>query len=270
MAASPHRSPSSSAASQDEVLHVEPDLDAMSQAAARAVVERARKAVAARGRASIVLPGGSTPERLFRLLAGEAGAGMPWADTHVFWGDERFVPETDEASNFRLAQDVLLRHVPLPPEHVHRMPTTELRTPQRAAETYEEMLRLYFRGEETPTFDVVLLGLGEDGHTASLFSEDEPWASPDDVRHWVRAVLGPERRPPRQRLTLSLAALQGAHAVFFLVAGRAKRPILEAIVTGADAARRYPAAYVRPAGALVWFADADAAGDTAVTRTAAP
>lgn len=244
----------------DEALHVAPDLDGLSRSALAALAEHARSAVRTRGRFSLVLAGGSTPERLYRLLAGPEGSALPWADTHVFWGDERFVPETDEASNYRLAHDVLLRHLDLPAEQVHRMPTTELRTPQRAAETYEEMLRLYFRGEVTPPFDVVLLGLGEDGHTASLFPEDEPWADAADRRHWVRPILGPERRPPRQRVTLSLHALQGARAVFFLVAGASKRPILRAILDGDQAARAYPAAYVRPRSSLVWFADEAAAG----------
>lgn len=244
-----------------ETVHVAPDLDALSRAAAEAIIDVATEAVRKRGQFSLVLAGGATPERLYALLAGPTGARMPWNDTHVFWGDERFVPDTDDASNFRLAHDLLLSRIPLPPEHVHRMPTTELRTPQRAAETYEEMLRLYFRGEEKPAFDLVLLGLGEDGHTASLFPEEAPWASDDDALHWVRAVLGPERRPPRQRITLSLDALGGARHVFFLVAGAAKRPTLRAILTGADDAARYPAAYVRPSGPLVWYVDAAASGE---------
>ncbi len=244
-------------------VRVFPDLEALSQAAAAFVVAQAEAAVRARGRFSLGLAGGSTPRRTYELLGTAFRAQMPWEKTHLFWGDERFVPPESEDSNFRMAREALISHVPIPEENVHRVPT-EKATPEAAAEAYDATLRQFF-GDEENGLDVVQMGIGEDGHTASIFPEI---LGEDHVRargawdgRWVVAVEGPPRRPPRDRVTLTLPALCRARQALFLVTGEAKREPLRTLLESAEEERRpLPAAHVRPAEALVWFADEAAYG----------
>jgi len=203
---------------------------------------------------AIALSGGSTPRRLYELLAGAPYRdAMPWKRVHVFWGDERFVSHSDTRSNYRMANEALLSHVPIAADHVHPVPT-EAPTPADAALAYERTLKSYYGADlldpARPLFDVTLLGLGEDGHTASLFPGTQALAERD---RWVVAVT----EPGEPRISLTYPALESSRHIVFLVAGEEKRTIFERVRRGD---RELPAARLRPNGSLVWFADAAAVG----------
>lgn len=203
-------------------------------------------------RVSIALTGGNTPRQLYAHLAEAYGATLPWPKTQLFFGDERCVPPEHPDSNFGNAHATLLRHVPIPEANVHRM-RGEL-PPATGAQAYEATLRGYFG--TVPSFDLVLLGMGEDGHVASLFPNHPVL---NETQRWVRDVHAPEVVVP-WRLTLTLPLLQQARQVWFLVTGAKKAPVVRAILDDATAAAtRYPAARVQP-GTARWFLDAAAAG----------
>ena len=200
---------------------------------------------AGRGDFAVCLAGGSTPRRLYQLLAQPPIAPrFPWDRVHWFWGDERFVPHDHPDSNYRMAYEALLSRVPVPGANVHAIPTEGL-SPGQAADEYEATLRRFHRAGR-PLFDVTLLGIGEDGHTASLF----PGAPAlEEERRWVVAVNGAR---PQPRITLTYPALNSSRDLAFLASGAAK----SAIVRRARAAdRALPAARVLPAGRLHWFTD---------------
>jgi len=230
-----------------------PDADALARVAAEHFAGLAREAVKSRKRFTAVLSGGSTPGGLFRLLAEEPyRTQIPWAQVHLFWADERCVPPDDPGSNYYLTHETLIEHIPIPPENVHRM-QGELE-PKAAAKLYELALQDFFCGPR-PRFDLVLLGMGEDGHTASLFpgspllAETERLAAPAQASYQDR---------PAQRVTLTLPALNSARQILFLVAGSAKARIVQAVMEGP--AGRLPAQYIQPtAGQLTWLLDAEAA-----------
>ncbi len=234
----------------DAQVHVYPDLEALSAAAAERLVARATQALAERDRFTLALAGGSTPRPLYRLLAGPHRRRIPWERVHVFWGDERYVPPDDAASNYRMARETLLDRVPIPPANVHAMPT-DRDAPADAAAAYETVLRDAF--DDAATFDLILLGLGDDGHTASLFPEDDRATLADGALPWVRAVEAPPRYGVRPRLTLTLPAINRARQAFFLVAGAAKRDALHAVLERRDPA--LPPSHVRPRGSAAWFVD---------------
>jgi 6-phosphogluconolactonase len=234
-----------------------PDLAALSEAAAGFWVQCAADAISRRGRFAIALTGGSTPRRLYELLAAAPwNARIDWAGCHAFWGDERMVPPDDSHSNFLLAQSTLLAHVPIPSRQIHRAPT-EAGDPATVAAAYEADLRAFFAlsPSEWPRFDLVLLALGADGHVASLFP-----GSPtlDETQRLVVASPPGRLPPPLDRVTLTLPVLNAARAVAFLVSGSDKAPALGRALAGeAD----LPAARVNPVdGALRWFVDVAAAG----------
>ena len=229
------------------------DPDAMAHEAARRFVDLSGEAAGSRGRFSVALSGGSTPGQLYRLLAGEPyRALIPWSEVHLFWGDERCVPPGDPGSNYSLADEVLISRVPIPPGNVHRV-RDELES-ERAARAYEQELQDYFCGPRT-RFDLVLLGLGEDGHTASLFP-DSPLL--DETERLVAAATAVYQDRPAQRVTLTLPAINSARQILFLVTGSAKAGIVQSIVEGSDG--RLPAQRVQPAaGQLTWLLDAEAA-----------
>ncbi len=230
-----------------------PDAESLAMGAAERVGEAARAAVDARGRFALALSGGRTPQRLYQLLAEGRGGPVDWSKVHVFWGDERCVPPDDPDSNYGMAWWTLLDHVPIPPDHVHRMRAED--APDRAAASYEADLRAFFGGPSA--FDLVLLGLGPDGHTASLFPGSEALNEPF---RWALPSRAPEGVEPAQRLTLTLPALNAAMQAMFLVTGAEKASVVTDILTDLDsAAARYPAARVRPAGRLLWLLDEAAA-----------
>lgn len=217
-------------------------VNALAIGAATRYCDAAREAVAARGRFCVVLPGGRTPAVLFAALRSAPWVEkVPWRESHFFWTDERCVPADDANSNYGLAQRELLTQVPIPAGHVHRAPT-EIGSPDKAARAWEHELREFFsagtRTTAFPEFDLVILGVGPDGHTASLF----PGAPALEVsKRWVArtASMG---TPPVPRLTLTLPVFNHAREVVFLAAGPDKRKIMDAIAAGAD----LPAARIRP------------------------
>jgi 6-phosphogluconolactonase len=230
-----------------------PDPDAVAHEAARRFVSQAREAVPARGRFSVALSGGSTPAALYKLLADEQyREQIPWADVHLFWGDERCVPATDPGSNFRLADEALLRHVPLPEGNVHRV-SGELE-PGAAARAYTREMEEYFCGPHT-RFDLVLLGLGSDGHTASLFAHS---AALQESKQTAIAVEAHYQDRPTQRVTLTLPTINAARQILFLVTGEAKAGIVAKVLAGPG--QGLPAQRIQPtAGQLTWLLDAAAA-----------
>jgi len=238
------------------LIRVFPDREALSQAAAERLVEVVEAVLAEKDRVALALAGGSTPRRLYELLAEAYRDRLPWDRLALFWGDERFVPADHPASNYRMAADALLRHVPLPPDHVFPIPT-QAASPDAAADAYDATLHSFFDTSK-PAFDLTLLGLGDDGHTASLFPEDLPHTH-DDPARWVEAVVAPLRYEIRPRITLTLPALNASRHVFFLVAGEGKREVLRAVLDQADPT--LPAAHVRAREQLTWFVDEAAFGE---------
>jgi 6-phosphogluconolactonase len=208
------------------------------------------RAQASTGRFSIALSGGSTPQRLYEKLATPAFAHrFPWERTHLFWGDERFVSHTDHDSNFRMVREALLDHVQIPPANVHAIPDTG--TVEQAATAYAQDLKNYYGSDalsmSRPIFDVSLMGLGEDGHTASLF----PGAPAlEETLSWVVPVHDPSVQQPRVTLTYPVFAASAALA--FLVEGSKKNGILRRVLSGE---RGLPAARVTCIGELIWFVD---------------
>ncbi len=244
-------------AGEAEIRRVE-DAEALARAAAAEVVRAATRAVARRGAFTIALAGGATPRRLYALLADDRAPfreRIPWERTHVFFGDERHVPPDHADSNYRMAHEALLARVPA--ASVHRM-RGELPDAEAAAAAYESELRDFFRipgaGEPPPRLDLVLLGVGADGHTASLFP-----GSPalDERRRWTAAPWIARLRS--RRLTLTLPVLDRAREVLFLVSGADKAEALSRAIAPADPREEPPpAARVRPQ-ALVWIVDDAAA-----------
>jgi 6-phosphogluconolactonase len=238
----------------DRQVIVVPDAETLAQEAAGRFSEEARAAVESRGRFSVALSGGSTPEGTYRLLGREPYRDrVPWDRVHLFWGDERCVPPDDPGSNYHMADQTLIAHVPIPAENVHRMPG-EL-APEAAARAYRRELEDFFCGP-LPRLDLVLLGLGSDGHTASLFPGAESLEALSDT---VLAVEADYEGRPARRVTLTLPAINAARQVLFLVSGESKAEIVARVLgtrTG-----DLPAERVCPiAGELVWLLDEPAAG----------
>lgn len=233
--------------------NMHPDAHAASVAGAEAFARRARAAVEARGRFAAVLSGGTAPREMYRLLGEEPlRAAIPWQGVHLFWGDERCVPPGHPRSNFGMAWEAFVARVPIPPENVHRM-RGEL-PPAEGAERYTEELAAFF-GAGIPRFDFVHLGVGPDGHTASLFPYDER------LHERERTVGVALHRPLGEwRLTLTLPVLNAAAEVEFLALGAGKAEIVRTVVRGPLDPLRLPAQLVRPAdGELSWVLDEAAA-----------
>jgi 6-phosphogluconolactonase len=230
------------------------DLDSLSQNALEELFRILDEAVAQRGRFAIALAGGHTPARMYSLWANDTYRDKtPWDRVHLFWGDERYVSTDDPLSNYRMTRETLIARVPIPAENVHPMPTNFVR-PSDAAEAYELELREFF-GDTRPAFDLQMLGLGPEGHAASLFP-DSP--ALEEKTRWVAAVEAPAK--PTTRLTLTLPVLNCGLNTFFLVAGKDKREILSSLRKETDSGQsHYPAARIKPAGRVLWFLDKAAA-----------
>ncbi len=223
----------------------------LAEAAARHFVARAEEAINERGRFAVALAGGSTPERTYRMLAQDYADRLDWSKVHVFFGDERTVSPEDEDSNFRMVRETLLSHIRV--GSVHRM-RCEL-TPTEAAADYERQLREYFGTDGVPAFDLIQLGLGEDGHTASLFPET---SALDITDRWV--VVNPVLKLETSRLTLTIPVINAGGVIAFLVAGEDKAEALKEVLEGDADPRAYPAKFVRPEnGDLIWMVDREAA-----------
>jgi len=237
-------------------VRVSADQEALFRTAADVFSEIVRNAVDAQSRCTIALSGGSTPRGLFSMLASEPyRSALPWRQCAFFWGDERCVPPDHPESNYRMARETLLDRIPIPPEHVHRMRGED--PPEEAAEAYERVLRHAFAGDGAwPHFDLILLGMGEEGHTASLFPGTPALA---ETRRWVVAHY--VEKVQMYRLTVTLPVINHAQHVVFLVSGASKAPILQKVLASDGGPDSPPAARVRPGeGQLLWLVDAAAMG----------
>ncbi|UCD57858.1 MAG: 6-phosphogluconolactonase [Candidatus Hydrogenedentota bacterium] len=242
------------------------NLQDLSRAAAVFICKLAKRCVT-HGVFTIALSGGKTPRTLYELLAEPPFESMmPWKDTHFFWGDERCVPPDNLDSNLFTAYQALISRVHVPSQNIHRIPA-EVEPQEEAAEAYERILHDFFgqprkAGRCLPSsaesklfssFDLILLGVGEDGHTASLFPDDQAL---EEKERWVAVANAPNGTPPLYRLTLTLAAINTARCALFLVSGSGKKEVVRAILDNHETARRlYPAARVNPRGQVVWFMD---------------
>jgi 6-phosphogluconolactonase len=237
----------------DRDLEVEifEDLEALSQAAADLFVTMAKRSIDADRKFTVALAGGGTPRRTYELLASpKRRDAVQWQAVHVFWGDERCVPPDDPRSNARMARLALLDRVPIPADQVHPMACKD--DPSESAADYEAVLRTCFGGT-LPRLDLILLGMGEDGHTASLFPGT---AVLDEVHAWAAAV--PSKDPPR--VTLTYPVLDNARVIAFLVSGRAKADALHRVIDGTTVGDAPPASLVRPThGTRRFLVDRDAA-----------
>ena len=221
------------------------------------------EAVGQRGRFTIALAGGSTPKSLYNLLATNARTTLPWDRMFFFWGDERHVPPTDPESNYRMADEAMLSKVPVPPGNVFRI-KTENPEAAAAAEDYEKTIRKFFALEagQFPRFDLILLGMGPDGHTASLFPGTT--ALQEKLRlvvaNWVEKMK-------THRISLTLPVLNAARCVTFLVSGTDKAPALKAVLEENVPPEQYPAKLIKPSdGKLIWLIDRAAASQLTSTK----
>jgi len=229
-------------------------LDQCCRSLAEHIVATARQCVAERGRFTLVASGGATPKPLYRLLGAPGFAErMPWRQTHLFWGDERCVAADHPDSNFRMVKEELL--VPGLPSAaaVHRM-QGEM-PPEKGAAAYEKELRIFFSNDQDesiawPVFDLVLLGLGSDGHTASLFPGSPALA---EQTRWVTATSPGALDPQVDRLTLTIPAINNGAQVIFLVAGKKKKALVDRILADRQGSGVYPAARITPQTKLLWY-----------------
>lgn len=228
------------------------DAAALSRAAGLAFVGCAQRAVADTGRFVVALAGGTTPRLLYRLLATEFRLDVPWQDVHLFWSDERYVSPDDSASNFGMVRRTLLDDVPIPDDNIHPVDTSIV-DPDEAARRYEQDLRLVLTSRQ-PRFDWMLLGLGDDGHVASLFPGS---ALLDEASRLVRAVTD-SPKPPPVRITMTLPLICASREVHVLVSGRNKGDALLRSLEPGDA---LPSQLVSAGSAnSSWWVDRDAAG----------
>lgn len=237
-------------------IAVYPDTNTLSQQAAQFIVRLANESIVTRGRFSIALSGGSTPKVLYGLLGSEPYRDqIDWSKVDIFWSDERCVPPDSADSNYRMAREVLLSRVPLSPQQVHRMPADQ---PDRdaAAQAYTHEMRQSFGTGDIPHFDLIQLGMGPEGHTASLFPHQ---SSLHEQQRLVMYVNVP--KPPPPRLTFTPPILNAARHVLFLVTGAEKADAVQAVLEGDYNPEEYPAQIVCPAsGEIVWMLDEAAAG----------
>lgn len=240
-------------------LEILPDADALATRAADLFALAAQEAAAARGRFAVALSGGETPRALYRLLARQQfGQKVPWRRTRIYWGDERCVSPDDPASNYRMAHDAFIKHVPLAAQNVHRMRGED--APEEAALAYEDELRGLAADErphvDLPVFDLVLLGLGTDGHTASLFPHSPALAEEERLCVATQAADG------AARLTITVPVIDAARRVWFLVSGARKAGMVAEVLEGLPAPDAVPAQRVRPVhGSITWFLDGPAADE---------
>jgi 6-phosphogluconolactonase len=235
-------------------IDVSADPGALARRVAQWIVDLA---CATPGRFGIALSGGSTPKRLYQLLAAAPMRDqMPWSRVHLFWGDERFVPWDSPDSNYGMAHEAMLAQAPIPPGNIHGIPFGS--SAADAAREYEGILKSYYGADRLdsarPLFDIVLLGMGPDGHTASLFPGKPAL---EERERWVIDVPEPGLNPQVPRVTLTYPALDSARSVAFVAAGADKMAMMRRVFAGEP---ELPSARVAPVGELVWFIDRAASG----------
>ncbi len=240
--------------SEPFTLHIFANNDAFNQAAARLLTTLAQQAVVQHGRFSMALSGGGTPSGVYKLLAERPFCQqMPWPQTHLFWGDERLVPPDDSGSNYGQVGRLLLNKVPIPPENIHRA-CGELAM-ETAVADYTRQLQAFAGNGEIPILDVVLLGMGSDGHTASLFP-----GSPMQEADSVIGVTADYDGRPAQRLSLTPTVINQARHIIFLVTGSSKADTLQKVLYGPHQPETLPAQRIQPIdGTLTWLTDTAAA-----------
>lgn len=230
-------------------------LEAVSHKAAETFFNISRSCISTRGKFSVAISGGSTPRGLYTLLATSAYRDrIDWPNVHFFWVDERCVPRDHEESNFKAASDAFLLKIPIPDENIHRIKGEEF--PGKAAREYQEELWEFFGRSGFPIFDLIILGVGEDGHTASLFPGSK--ALNERERLVVPVYL---KKPETNRVTLTLPVLNNTSQTLFLVSGASKATILSEIIENEDNKAKYPAGLIAPIhGDILWLIDQEAAG----------
>ena len=244
--------------SKNHKIQIVVDVDAMSRAAAETIVEHVSESLQTRDIYTIALSGGSTPRRLFALLASDAKLRkqIPWDRIHFFWGDERHVPPGHPESNYRMAYETILSKAPIPLKNIHRIHAEDADAGRAAAE-YELEIRQFFKIEagQIPSFDCVLLGMGPDGHTASLF----PGTSAlEETKHLV--VANWVEKFQSYRITLTVPVFNNADHILFLVGGGEKADTLKAVLEGDSKTTRFPVQLIQAAhGEVTWFLDHSAA-----------
>lgn len=237
-------------------IGIYPDINSLSHEAAQFIVRLANEATVTRGRFSIALSGGSTPKALFGLIATEPYLGqIDWPSVEIFWADERCVPPDDAESNYAMAKEVLLSKIPIQPRQIHRMPAEKADLDAAAQEYTLEMQRVFVTNG-IPVFDLIQLGMGPEGHTASLFPHQP---SLHEQQRLVMPVSVP--KPPPLRLTFTPPILNAPRHVLFLVTGSEKADAVQAVLEGPYQPDEYPAQIVRPTnGEVTWMLDTAAAG----------
>ena len=237
-----------------EVVSVYPDITALSIAAAEAFTGVVRSTASRERHCAIALAGGHTPSMLYKVLAAEYREALPWTTVHIFFGDERFVPEDDPQSNFRMAKEMLLDHIPIPPENIHPI-ETHFSSAALAARQFDAQLHEFFGGK-LPSFDLVLLGIGTDGHTASIFPSTE---EPEDTNVWAINTTSPAQ--PTARISLTINVIDNAKNVYFLISGNEKREIVKRLieekreVSASNDTTKLPSARVTAQEQLRYFLD---------------
>jgi len=236
-------------------IAIYPDIDTLSHDAAQHIVRIANESIATYGRFTMALSGGTTPRKTYELLGSEPySRQINWTLVHIFWGDERSVPPESPDSNYRMAHEILLSKIPIPAVQVHRMLANEPNRDAASQEYVEEMQRV-FATDDIPSFDLIQLGMGPEGHTASLFPHQEAL---HEERRLVMPVSVP--KPPPDRLTFTPPLLNAARNLLFLVTGSDKADALHAVLEGPYQPDEYPAQIVRPPiGEVVWMVDTAAA-----------
>jgi 6-phosphogluconolactonase len=260
-----------SAGRREEIAHVDPEthamparavhvfdgLDALITAAAHEFVRCARAAVAARGRFTVALSGGSTPKPLYQRLTAEPfRSQVEWSRVEVFWGDERCVPPASTESNYRMAHEAMLAHLPIPKEQIHRM-EAERTDRDAAARDYQAVLARAFGVSpdgEPPALDLLLMGMGPEGHTASLFPHT---TALEEMTRWVVVNFVPKLKA--ERMTMTRPILNRGREVLYLVAGADKAETLAEVLNGPANPMLLPAQLIQPTGQLVWFLERAAA-----------
>jgi len=234
-------------------LHIEPNADALMHAVTNWMVDLIANTLKQQDRITLALSGGNTPKSLHLLLASEAYRHkIDWSKLHFFFGDERFVPFNDERNNAKMAFDTLLNHVPVQPEQIHIMQTEHI-TPEASAAAYEKILHQYFN-EQPFSFDLVLLGMGDDGHTLSLFPGT---AVIDETKKWATHLWLEAQQ--MYRITLTAPIVNQSAQVAFITTGANKATALKAVLEGPVNVHQYPSQIIRPKGSLHWFTDSAAA-----------
>lgn len=236
-------------------VEILPDKAALVARAEAVIGDRITQTLSQQDYCTLALAGGSTPKPLYEALA---RWDLPWEKLHIFWGDERYVPPTHPDSNENMARTAWLNQVPIPPENIHAMPT-QGGDPQADADRHEAQLREFFQTVPgtVPRFDIILLGMGDDGHTASLF----PHTAALGVGDRLITVGNKDGQP---RLTFTIPLLNHAQLILFLVAGASKQTALNAVFAPDGDAQQYPSRFIQPAGEALWLLDQAAAAGVAI------